>query len=971
MLRKCWMLGLIIWSGAMTVALAQQLPDKNLLMPEAGKHWKTLETPHFHIHHEADHKEYAQNVAAIAERVHGKLSGWLGWLPQEQTEVVILDTFDTSNGSAFPLPYNRITIYVPTPVDGELMGQTPWLEMVFTHEYVHILQLDMAYGAPSALRSVFGRSMDLFTLFDFPQLFAPTWVTEGLAVYGESEYAGQNGNTAQYGNTTQYGRLNSAYYDALMRMEVQRGLRSLTEVSFNSGFRWPYGQVYLYGAYFFKFVETRYGREAVTNYIRVYGSNLIPFRMENRSEQIFGKSAQEVWAEFQDYLTQRFAPQLAAIKQQNHFVTHTVYDSPYSNSALAAADNGDLYFLHDDASSRPEIRRLRADGKDESVTDGRGVQDIAWHDQSGLLLSKFAVCDNTNVYADLYQWKPGMSSARRLTHCGRYTFAAWRPDGQAIAAIQTEHGLSILVLLDSAGKMTGVLADLPSGDTLGHIAWSPDGATLVASIQRKKTGWNLELLDVGTHLWQALTSGNDLVQRPQFSKDGREIYFLSDHEKVWNLRRLKLGSNKIDTISNTASVITEAVVMPDKSYRMVEHTPDGKAIIALEPTNELAGAGYLAQTASSPTVDAISNAPDYQPDAYTDVKDYSPWNTLKPHYWFPLLDSSSDLTSYAGVLLSGSDALDFHKWSAIPLYYYDQHLLGGLANYSFYNSVTLSAQRQLFTLGNPLAAVRYRDEEVRYQALLHHSFNTLDSSLYLAAGVASETLNIQLIKGAGADQTYNNKITGAVAQFDNSRFYKRSISPVDGRRVQLVAESYELLGGSDYSGKTSRLDWNEYLALGGNHALHLRLLYAQGGPGIGPYRLGGASELLSKIGGETGLGRRDFPLRGYVSGLAALTGSNMGLFTAEWQIPLGYHYDGWFVPPVGIGRESLSLFVDSGDAWNQGDAIEYKTGVGIEWKIEALLGYDLLKVATTLGFAHGLDQGGENRVYFRMSLPLL
>ena len=182
MLCRFLMLGVIMWAGAMPVALAQVLTDKNLLMPEVTKDWKTLETPHFRIHHEAENAGYAQNLAAIAERVHGRLSGWLEWQPQERTEVVILDTVDTSNGSASPLPYNRISIYMPAPVDGELMDQTPWLEFVFTHEYVHILHLDMAYGAPQKVRNVFGRSMDLFTLFDFPQIFAPTWVTEGLAV---------------------------------------------------------------------------------------------------------------------------------------------------------------------------------------------------------------------------------------------------------------------------------------------------------------------------------------------------------------------------------------------------------------------------------------------------------------------------------------------------------------------------------------------------------------------------------------------------------------------------------------------------------------------------------------------------------------------------------------------------------------------------------------------------------------------
>ncbi len=960
---KCLVAAMLFFVSVFPFAHAQVLTDRNMLMPELSGNWKTLETVHFRIHHEDKYKAYAQQVATIAERVHARLSPWLGWQPQDATEIVLLDTVDLSNGYASPLPYNHISIYMLPPVDGELMDQTPWLEMVITHEYVHILHLDMASGSPQAMRNIFGRSTDLFTLFDFPQLFAPSWVTEGLAVYGESGYAGEDGNAAKYG------RLNSAFFDAMMRMEVQRGLRSLTEVTYNAGYRWPYGQMYLYGAYFFKFVEEKYGREAVVNYIKVYGDNLIPFRMETRSLKIFNKYAYEVWVEYQDYLTRRFSPQLDAIRHQNRFATHTVYDAPYSNSALTAASNGDLYFLHDDASSSPQIRRLHADGSNEAVLEGRGVQDMDWHDESGLLISKFAVCNNTNVYSDLYQWQPGLKAAKRLTHCGRYVFAVWRPDGKAIAAIQFEAGLSRLVLLDSEGKFISLLADMPMGDVLGHIDWSPDGASVVASIQRKKSGWNLELLDVHSQQWQALTYGNDLVQKPRFAADGTGIYFLSDHDRVWNLRRLALGSKKIDTISNTTSAILEAVQMPDQSYRMVEYTPDGKAIVAVQPQSETDVNSYNAHSSNLQSVVAISNDADYQPYPYTAVKDYTPWNTLRPHSWFPLLGISADRTSTAGFLMSGSDALSFHTWQAAPLYYYDLKQLGGLANYSFYNTLTLSVQRQFLLQGNKDAAVRYLDDEQHYQALLHHLFNTYDSSTYVAGGVARELIDAQVFQGAGVAQKFQNTIAGVIAQYDNSRFYKLSVAPVDGRRLQLLEEGY--VADSDYSGKTLRLDWNEYIALRGNNALHVRLLRAEGDTGIRAYRLGGVNETLSTIGGVTGLGRRSFPLRGYPAGLAELAGSNMGLFTAEWAIPLGYHYDGLIMPPVGIGRESLTLFVDSADAWNQGEAVELRTGLGIEWNIETLLGYDLLHLATTLGYAKGVDQGGESQLYLKVVLPFL
>jgi len=112
-------------------------------------------------------------------------------------------------------------------------------------------------------------------------------------------------------------------------------------------------------------------------------------------------------------------------------------------------------------------------------------------------------------------------------------------------------------------------------------------------------------------------------------------------------------------------------------------------------------------------------------------------------------------------------------------------------------------------------------------------------------------------------------------------------------------------------------------------------------------------------------------LRGYPTGLAALGGNNISLVTAEWSLPLGYHYDGFFVPPLGVGRESLTIFVDSGDAWTQGEKIRFKTGIGMEWNIEALLGYDLLHLSTTVGIARGIDNGGESQLYLRVALPFL
>lgn len=940
------------------VASAHTPTDPNFLRPDSSKQWKTLTTPHFSIHHEATHKAYAQQMGAIAERVHNKLTQWIGWIPEDKTEIVILDSVDFSNGAATPIPYNQFYIYMPTPTEGDVMDQNPWMEYVFTHEYIHILHLDMAYGTSKSLREFFGRPYELMTVATFPQIFAPSWVAEGFAVYGESDNAGG------------YGRLNNAWYEAKMRMEVQHGLRSFTEISFEgySGSRWPYGLNYMYGAYFFKFISERYGRDAAVNYIRIYAENIIPWRMDKRSKLIFGKTADEVWGDFQVYLRHRFEPQLAKLKQEGAATSKPVYEKPYFNRYLTAAGNGDLYYHHDDSASHPQVRRIRADGTNEALFNAENVNSLDWQDEAGLLLSQMAVCDNIKFYADLYRWKPGMTAPERITTCGRHVHAAWNPDGRQIAAVQLEQGLSRLVLLDADGGHPEQIAGLPQGDTLGHIAWSPDGGQIVASVQRQRTGWNIELFGIKDKQWHPLTLNDDRIVHPHFSKDGHSVYFVSDHDKVWNLRRINLADKTIETLSNSTSGIYEAVAMPDGNYRLAEHTALGISLGSL-PSGSRTGTAYPANSNTPPKIDALVNAADYQPVSYEGVQDYSALNTLMPRSWVPFFASTPDQNSFAGVSLYGTDVLGFHQWSAIPFLYTDIHALGGYASYQFINTLTLSADRQLYTYGTNIDPGQYRSDELRYQALLHHSFNSMKRSIYLAGGISSEHLKALFTRDGNVFSDYQDTVTGVIARYDSTELYQRSISPTDGRRVQLTSESYELIGTNFHSGSTHQIDWKEYVDLGASHVLYLRLLVASGDNGIRPYTLGGETETAFSPGGSTDLGKRRFMLRGYPSGLASLTGTQLGLASAEWRIPLGMVYDGWSSPPVGLGRHSLSVFVDSGDAWRQGETVQCKTGAGLAWNGEALLGYDLLHLGVTVGIAHGFDQGGDNRAYFSMGLP--
>ena len=272
--------------GAALPAYGHTPADPSIGKGSVFAEWRTLETLHFSIHFQSRHLAFAQRMAAIAEHVYGNTTQWLQWEPRDKTDIVINDAFDGSNGGASPFPYNRFFVYMNAPVEGQLLTNAPWLEQVFTHEFIHVLHLDQASKFPGFLRKVLGRQF-----FTFPQIFSPKWVIEGIAVYGETDHA------------KRIGRGQSAMYDAMMRAEVMNGLRSVTEVSYHGyqGTDWPQGQVYLYGYYFFEFLEARYGKEKVVEYIRNWNKNIVPWRMDARAQQVLKVSGEILWEQYTEY----------------------------------------------------------------------------------------------------------------------------------------------------------------------------------------------------------------------------------------------------------------------------------------------------------------------------------------------------------------------------------------------------------------------------------------------------------------------------------------------------------------------------------------------------------------------------------------------------------------------------------------------------------------------------------------------
>ncbi len=950
----------LVLSGFMLTANALS-SDTRLLQPSPAENWQTLSTDHFNIHFVATDKAFAQRMAAIAEKVHLQMQPFYLFTAIEKTEIVINDSVDFANGAATPIPFNQFFIYMHIPDAGDLISQNDWVELVFRHEYTHILHMNQVTGPPAKLRKVLGKPQgSVFPLFIFPQAWAPSWTAEGFAIYQESMLG--------------YGRSGSAISAAKMRQEVIKGGISLTGISYEGyyGSRWPYGQNYTYGAYFFEFLRQEYGEETIHNYINNYSDNLIPWRIHSRAREATGLDGEALWGKYQNYLRKKFQPQIDHILNTGNMPGTIVSNDPFFNHYLTSGPDGSIFYYHRDGINPPEIKQLYRDGTRKTIKQWKSVSLLNWHPLNGLLVGRYNICDNKKLFKDLYLIKPETTEPVRLTNCARILHADWAYDGNSIYAVQDNAGLYQLINFTLDGKISTIYTTKP-GEVLADFSASPGGHSVAISVKRNGDGWNLEKLDLRTISWSKLTQNNDLESQPEYSSSGDSILFLSDHNKRLELRELNLKDMTIKTLTNSVGYIVEGLPHNDGTIWLTEYTGNGEIIRHISQQAAVEGNAFgepwPAINDRTIKIDTLSAKADFHPESYDNITAYNPVDTLKPTGWAPLLVFGDKLDSFFGVQISGRDILGFHQWSLTPniLFNDETTTFGGIAEYNYDGRFSLFASRELNSSWSD-NSMSFYDIETNLQLLAHKPVNHQDWSLNLSAGIGYERVNRTLVP-TGTTQQFTDIISGAIISFNSLNMWQHSIVPTDGYTASLTMESYDLLGSNNsHEGNAFILSAGSHYNLGKNNTIVFKADAGMGGDNIAPFQLGDHSDYLSSVGGFTRLGKRDFALRGYNND-PQLDGTRLLRLITEWHTPIVSIYDGFSIPPLGVGKIHATAFVDTGSAWFNGGSKDFYTGIGAKVTADVLIGYDSIKFPLTLGIAVGLDNDiGEQQVYLRAGI---
>jgi hypothetical protein len=864
------------------------------------------------VHFAERHRAQARVVAGTAERILPGITSLLRWRPQSRIQLVVRDSADFANGLASPLPFNYTMVFLSPPDEGELMQNREWLELVLTHELFHIVHLDMARAAPLGLRRVFGRLP-----FLFPNLLQPRWITEGLAVQAESDQ--EKG----------YGRLGHTHFEGMMRAEANRGFRSLAEI--NAGGRgFPLNRDYLYGAYFFAFLQERYGQVAISRFIESYSDNIIPFRVHSNPVVPTGKNMNQLWAEYQNWLTARFVQKGAPAREGE------VVAREWSITSPALAPDGTRWYIRGSGYTEPRLVRQAPGGKPEALRDVEQDARLSASPGGNLVLAQPEICRNYNYYYDLHRVAAD-GSLKRLTECGRLRLAAPLDDGRT-AAVRVENGLAQVVMLGGE-----VLYRAAAGESVTGIA--ARGSSVVVTTLRDGR-WSL--LGITDQKTEVLLSDAAIKHSPRMG-DGGEVFFIAGYGKVFNVWSLRGG--RLARWTEAAHGVREMSAPQGGELLLTTIEPDGDALRVYRlPDTPLDYRNISAAEPSPPSTMPSVEAPD---------RPYSPWRSLLPRSWFPLIEIADGAVKL-GVTTFGQDALGLHQYIVAPQFELTQRELLGDAAYIYDGRHALLVDRRMRVRETVDDEVEVYTIEEGAQWISTWRHLALNRRFYWGLGGALERERLHRVGGPTLSEQ-DERVLGLVAGLDTRRTQWLSEGPSQGLQIRLFAETSRGLHAA-YSGDVYRVDSRLHFPLG-RTVVSLRWNEAWGEPDAEPFQLGGTESdppTLLPI-----LNQRDFALRGYSSGEPSLTGHRARIVTLELRVPLKDVDRHAMVPPVGMNRVSVNLFYDVGDAWVRGAEPDWHSGYGIELMSELRAGY-LFGADFRLGIAKGRDEGGKTTAYLRV-----
>ncbi|MBT8400022.1 MAG: PD40 domain-containing protein [Rhodothermia bacterium] len=609
-------IGLLVFAGIGATPASAQYFGRNKVQYDSFD-FKRTETERFEIFFYEEEREAVEDVTRMAERWYGRHSRtYLREFRKKKPLIFYANDADFQQtnviGGMIGQGTGGVTESLKERVVMPLTGLYAETDHVLGHELVHSFQYDIALSRDDTTR--------------FALSLLPLWLIEGTAEY--LSVGRHDPHTAMW-------LRDAALRDDLPTMEMlSRDFRY---------FPYRYGQAYM------AYIGGKYGDAAVANLYKLGGR----VGLDSALVYTVGIKPDSLSKEWIESVKEIYLP-LAEGRTPADSAGRAVLNKETTNGELSIApsispDGKWVAFLSErdlfkinlfiaDAETGNVVKTLKGTNSNPHFDAIRFINSAGSWSPDGRKFAFITFVQGDNEISIL-DWNSG-EIERRIAVQGVTAMSnpAWSPDGRQIAFSGMDGGISDLYILELA---TGNVRQLTS-DRYGDLqpAWSPDGEKIAFVTDRGPEGTDFETLTYGAvriGVIDVATSEIEIVRpfpgakhtNPQFSPDGRSIYFISDHDgfkdiyryaveegATYQVTRLQTGVSGITSLSPAMTVAQQSgrmmfSVFSDNKYDVfaleAEETSGTPVVTSASEEDGIAGILPPALTGSTGLVENYLN----------------------------------------------------------------------------------------------------------------------------------------------------------------------------------------------------------------------------------------------------------------------------------------------------------------------------------------------------------------------------
>lgn len=524
--------------------------------------FKVLKTKHFDVYFYPEEERAAKIAARLAERWYARLSRLLNHelrgrqplilyasSPHFQQTTAIPGVIGEGTGGVTEMFKRRIVL----PFGASLEES----DHVIGHELVHAFQFDItsqshpryATAAPSALR-------------------LPLWFIEGLAEY--LSIGPVDPHTSMW------------MRDVTQRKKLP-SIKKLTD---------PRYFPYRYGQSLWAYITGRWGDQAIERIMKSVGRT---GDYEHVIKKVLGVSVETLSKDWQESLSKAYNP-LAKMTERRESSSRVLFQGTEKNrlniSPALSPDGKQIVFLSTrdlfsidlflaDAGTGKVKRKLVTTAVDPHFESLQFIKSAGCWDAEGRRFVFAAVRKGQPLLTLLDVEKGKIQKEIAFPEMGEILNPTWSPDGRFIAFSALVGGLTDLYIYDLETNTARRITDDPYAEL--YPVWSPEGRWIAISTDRFTS--DLSVLSIGSCQLALVNPTTGEMKRiptfqrakninPQWSEDGKSLYFISDQNGISDIYRIHLESRKIFQVTNLytgvsgITALSPALSLAQKSGRL-------------------------------------------------------------------------------------------------------------------------------------------------------------------------------------------------------------------------------------------------------------------------------------------------------------------------------------------------------------------------------------------------------------------